>query len=88
MRIRFRGSFKKDLKHIKDQHLLGQVGDVIDEIKSSASLTEIKNITKLKGYDNFYRIRIGDFRLGLQFSDGEVIFVRFLHRKEIYRFFP
>lgn len=88
MKVRFRSSFKKDLKCIKDQYLLAQVGDVIDEIKASASLTETKNLIKLKGYDDFYRIRIGTFRLGLKFIDDEVIFVRFLHRKEIYRFFP
>lgn len=76
------------MKCIKDQHLLDQIGDVIEEIKVSASLVGINNLIKLKGYDDFYRIRIGNFRLGLTLSDDEVTFVRFLHRKEIYRFFP
>ncbi|MBX6423476.1 type II toxin-antitoxin system RelE/ParE family toxin [Thermosulfurimonas sp. F29] len=43
---------------------------------------------KLKGYKDFYRIRIGDYRIGLQIKENKIIFVRFLHRKEIYRCFP
>ncbi|WP_201279130.1 type II toxin-antitoxin system RelE/ParE family toxin [Leptolyngbya iicbica] len=43
---------------------------------------------KLKGYQAFYRIRIGNYRIGLKVTDQEVIFVRLLHRREIYRFFP
>jgi mRNA interferase RelE/StbE len=88
VKVRFRASFKKDLKRIKDQKLLQQVSSVIDEVKSSESLPEINSLTKLKGHDDFYRIRIGNFRIGIKLVDEEIIFVRLLHRKEIYRFFP
>ena len=88
MRVKFRASFKKDLKRIKDQKLLDKVIAVIDEVKGSKSLAEVSNLTKLKGYEEFYRIRIGNFRIGMRLAENEVIFVRFLHRKEIYRFFP
>ncbi|WP_417909752.1 type II toxin-antitoxin system RelE family toxin [Candidatus Electronema sp. PJ] len=43
---------------------------------------------KLKGYDTFYRVRIGDYRIGLKLAEDGLIFVRCLHRKEIYRYFP
>ncbi|MGA1264796.1 MAG: type II toxin-antitoxin system RelE family toxin, partial [Prochlorothrix sp.] len=52
------------------------------------------NLLKLKGYDTYYRIRVGDYRIGLEVlhqSDSgnlEIVFVRVLHRKEIYRYFP
>jgi mRNA interferase RelE/StbE len=88
VKVRFRASFKKDLKRIKDQKLLQQVSGVIDEVKISESLSEINNLTKIKGYDDFYRVRIGNFRIGIKLVDEEIIFVRLLHRKEIYRFFP
>jgi mRNA-degrading endonuclease RelE of RelBE toxin-antitoxin system len=59
-----------------------------EEIIEISSFAEITNIKKLQGYDNAYRIRIGDYRLGIIF-DGEIlIFERVLHRKEIYRYFP
>ncbi|MEB3229956.1 MAG: type II toxin-antitoxin system RelE/ParE family toxin [Leptolyngbyaceae bacterium] len=43
---------------------------------------------KMKGYDNFYRVRIGNHRVGIQVIEDEVIFVRVLHRRDIYRYFP
>ncbi|MEO5359262.1 MAG: hypothetical protein H7843_02310 [Nitrospirota bacterium] len=45
-------------------------------------------ISKMKGYEGFYKIRIGDYRIGLYMLPGKVEFRRALHRKEIYRFFP
>ncbi|WP_202218315.1 type II toxin-antitoxin system RelE/ParE family toxin [Okeania sp. KiyG1] len=48
----------------------------------------MRNIKKLKGEEEYYRIRVGDYRLGIKVNDGIVFFVRILHRKEIYRYFP
>lgn len=43
----------------------------------------------MEGYSAFYRIRIGDYRIGLQIeSDNLVYFVAFDHRRDIYRHFP
>ena len=36
----------------------------------------------------YYRIRVGDYRVGFVFEQGAVTFVRCLNRKEIYRYFP
>jgi mRNA-degrading endonuclease RelE of RelBE toxin-antitoxin system len=49
---------------------------------------DIGNLKKLKGDENAYRIRIGDYRLGIFFDGETVIFARVLHRKDIYRYFP
>ncbi|HEY4721787.1 MAG TPA: type II toxin-antitoxin system RelE/ParE family toxin [Anaerolineae bacterium] len=46
------------------------------------------NIKKLQGGTNYYRIRVGDYRVGLVVESDTVTFVRFLHRKDIYRYFP
>ncbi len=49
---------------------------------------EIRNVKKLKGFRSAYRVRVGDYRIGV-FVDGNYVdFVRVLHRREIYRFFP
>ena len=42
----------------------------------------------MRGYLNFYKIRFGDYRLGLQVIGNKIICERVLHRKEIYRYFP
>lgn len=45
---------------------------------------------KLSGYQTFYKIRVGDFRIGLHINDKEhlIEFQRVLHRRDIYRKFP
>ena len=37
---------------------------------------------------NFYRIRVGSYRIGVEVEDDVVILLRFGHRSEIYRRFP
>jgi mRNA interferase RelE/StbE len=51
-------------------------------------LGEIIHVKKLKGSEDYYRIRIGNYRVGIILADDTVIFVRFLHRRDIYRYFP
>ena len=52
-------------------------------------LGALSSVTKLSGGSgDFYRIRVGDYRLGLELEGEEVVFVRCLHRREIYRYFP
>jgi len=45
-------------------------------------------VRKMQGFDSYYRIRVGDYRIGVETSEGQVIFVCFLNRKDIYRYFP
>jgi mRNA interferase RelE/StbE len=53
-------------------------------------LPEVPNLKKLQGGGAYYRARIGDYRVGLAIEgeDEEVVFVRALHRREVYRYFP
>jgi mRNA-degrading endonuclease RelE of RelBE toxin-antitoxin system len=39
-------------------------------------------------YDNYYRIRIWDYRLWIKNDDDKCIVLRFKHRKDIYKNFP
>jgi mRNA interferase RelE/StbE len=89
MKIAFRKSFAKDLKkHRKEQDLLSRIREIILEIEAAETLSSIKNIKRLKADGPYYRIRTGNYRLGLIIEAETVIFVRVLHRKEIYRYFP
>jgi len=88
VKVAFEASFARDLKRIKDQQLLWRVQEVIAEVKAAMELNDIRDLRKLKGYDTFYRIRSGDYRIGLEVISDQVIFVRILHRKDIYRYFP
>jgi mRNA interferase RelE/StbE len=41
------------------------------------------------GFSNFYRIRIGDYRVGIELLDLDtILFIAIAHRKDIYKTFP
>jgi len=61
---------------------------VFKDIPIDSSLLAIKNLKKLQGYELYYRIRVGDYRIGLKFENQSLIFERVLHRKDIYNLFP
>ena len=88
MKIEFKKSFLSDLKKLKSKSLKDSVTDCIKQVESSVNLTQIKNLKKLTGYDKYYRIRMGDYRIGVKIENDTVYFVVFEHRKNIYRGFP
>ncbi len=89
MKCNYKKSFLKDLKaHQKDQDFLTHVKGIVLEIEKATSISEIKNIKKLKGEKDYYRIRSGRYRVGIKISNDIVFFVRALPRKDIYRYFP
>ncbi len=47
-------------------------------------------VQKLSGYQTYYKLRIGQYRVGLKIDPEKqsIEFQRVLHRREIYRKFP
>ena len=88
MQVEFRKTFKQDLRDIKDRKVLARIRAAIEEVENASSLLSVANVNAIQGHVGYYRIRIGDFRLGLYVDKGVVAFVRVLHRKEMYRYFP
>jgi mRNA interferase RelE/StbE len=84
----FRASFAKDIRSIKSKDILSRIKEVVEGVEKAQSLQEVTNIKKLKGGRNYYRIRVGEYRIGLAVEGNEITFVRCLNRKEIYRYFP
>ena len=88
MTASFRSSFARDLSRITDKSLLKRVKESIEAVERAKSISDLPNHKKLKSSKNYYRLRIGDYRIGLAIEGDNVVFVRFLNRKEIYRYFP
>jgi mRNA interferase RelE/StbE len=84
----FRASFARDLKKIGDLRVLEQVRRSIEAVEKATELQEIGGLKKMSGGGAYYRIRIGDWRVGVAVVGDEVEFVRCLHRRDIYRYFP
>ena len=90
MKTEFKNSFLKDIRAVKDNKLRSRLEDFIVAVETADNLSQISNFKKLQGQKNkvYYRSRIGNYRVGLIIKEDTVIFVRFLNRKEIYRYFP
>ncbi len=89
MKLRIEKSFSRDVDTIKDKKLLQKLKDCISKIENADNIRALSRVKKIEGFDGFYRIKIGDYRLGLELSAGnKVILIRLLQRKDIYRYFP
>lgn len=88
MNVSFRETFSRDLRAVKDKSLLRRVKAVIEEFEHAQRLDEVTGLKKLKGGGSYFRVRVGDYRVGLKVEGDSVTFMRFLDRKEIYRAFP
>lgn len=88
MKVGFRESFLKDLRAVKNKTILARVKETIELVESTDSLLQIAHLKKIRGSRGYFRVRIGDYRIGLKLDGDTIVFVRFLNRKEIYRFFP
>ncbi|MBD2682049.1 MULTISPECIES: type II toxin-antitoxin system RelE/ParE family toxin [Nostoc] len=60
---------------------------VIEKIQNLAVEPRPDGIVKLKGFDNEYRIRIGDYRVRYEIDDENqlVQILQCKHRKDVYR---
>ncbi|MDJ0618718.1 MAG: type II toxin-antitoxin system RelE/ParE family toxin [Calothrix sp. MO_192.B10] len=60
---------------------------VIEKIQNLASQPRPDGVVKLKGSDNEYRIRVGDYRIRYEIDDESqlVQLLQCKHRKDVYR---
>lgn len=89
MIIEFDKSFEKCIAKLKDKEVKDRLIQIIYSFDEAKSIHDIKNIKKIVGFKSYYRIRIGDYRLGIELvAENTVRFIIMAHRKEIYRKFP
>ena len=89
MKVNYLPSFIRDLKTPKKSPVYSSLYSLVfQEILNYNSPEQIPNLKKLRGDDPAYRIRLGDYRIGV-FIDGETItFARVKPQRDIYRYFP
>ena len=88
MEVEYAASFSRDLKRVRSTELLGRIERLINDIKAAPTLSAITGATRIRGPGRYYRLRIGDYRLGFALEDETAVLIRFLHRRDIYRYFP
>jgi len=83
MILKFSDNAVKDLKKIEKQEAERIRKKINDYIKSPLSV----EIIKLKGYEDLYRIRRGDYRIVFKITDNQIkvmYIMRIQHRREVY----
>ncbi len=89
MNIEFTKRFQKEFRKLANiRNLAKLVNNAIENVLNVKTVSEIKNLQKMTGYKNYYRIRIGSYRIGVKIVNDTVIFSAFDHRKDIYKHFP
>ena len=89
MKVEFDKSFERSLGKIHDSRILHRLERIITHLEISSSLAQEPNIKKLSGYSNYFRLRIGDYRVGFELLNRTKIrFIIIAHRKDIFKIFP
>lgn len=92
MLLHYRQLFLKDLKLLNDSHFRREVMDALVALRDAGSIEELlafHPVKKLQGYNHYYRLRIGEYRLGFRHeNDGSLTLIRLRPRNDIYEKFP
>lgn len=88
MELVYHAKFLKDLEQINDSKILEEIESLINLLKSSRNLHCIPNIKRLAVNRNYFRYRIGDYRVGFVLYENNITLKRVALRKDFYRLFP
>ncbi len=88
MQYEFTKAFRKDFEKLKNKELAPLILTAIETVSTAQDSRDIPNLKKLTGHKNAYRIRIGNYRIGLFITGTSATFAVIDDRKTIYRRFP
>lgn len=85
---RYKKTFLKDLARVHPDYRERIEALVFEKIPASENLFAGFDLRKIRGYQDYYRIRVGQYRIGCRIQDGVLTFYRVKSREEIYSVFP
>ena len=88
MQIEFRKKFLKELSKLPNPYQNNIEKFVFNILPNCNNIGEIGKIEKMSGYRDYFKIRFGDYRVGIKKENNIIIVETVKHRKEIYKFFP
>ncbi len=89
MIVRFDRSFIKSLDKLHDKQVKERLKTLIISMENAVSIADLNSLKQMKGHSRFYRIRIGDYRVGFELTgSNEILLILVAHRKDIYKRFP
>jgi mRNA interferase RelE/StbE len=89
MKVNLTKQFEKDFNKIEDKVTRSNIFRVIRNIQASKNIRDISKIKPLSGYPGYFRIKIGDYRIGfILVEKNHIQLKRVLHRQAMYKKFP
>lgn len=85
MNVTYDRKFFKDFS-IVPEYIQVSFAELSEKIKTISNIRDIQHCKQLKGTKDFYRIRIGDYRITFKIENNNTIeFRRFLPRGQVYK---
>lgn len=87
--VEYTKRFLKELSALSIE-MRSRVEPIIFQELESENPFDLGYLEKMKGYPDKYKIRVGDYRIGITAEKDTRVLVceRIAHRREIYRIFP
>lgn len=88
-KVEYTKRFLKELASLPTD-IQSRIESLVFEELESDNPFELGYLSKMKGYKDKYKIRVGDYRIGLTIDKKNQVIVcqRVAHRREIYQIFP
>jgi len=88
-KVEYKRKFLKELASLP-QNIQSRLEIIVFKELETDNPFELDYINKIKWYKDKYKIRIGDYRIGLTINQKQKIIIceRVAHRREIYQIFP
>jgi mRNA interferase RelE/StbE len=80
-------TFIKQLKHCP-AYIQESARVLLEALEKAESLRDLPDVKKLQGYDFYYRIRLGDYRIGMKHPEPKILVMMIVHRSSIYKKLP
>ncbi len=89
MKVLYRRLFLKNLKKLKNQPVYEQIVELtFTDLPEVKQLRDVPGVKAMRSHPKRYRIRVGNYRIGIELKGDTVEVMRVLHRGEFYRYFP
>ena len=87
MHIEQTKNFQKEVRKVSAPVALA-VAQAIRAVQAAQSFTDIPHFKQLRGHKGYFRLRVGDYRIGLRW-DGERFFAESIDtRGDFYKTYP
>jgi len=88
MEVEYKKKFLKELSKLPAEYARTIEEFIFDDLPNYSSLNDIGKVEKMTGYKNYFKIRFGNYRVGIKKENDCIIIETVKHRKEIYKYFP